>query len=615
MAGKVLDLTEVIVPDQLGTTISERYIDWRTRANQKVEEWNEVRKYIFATDTTQTTNSSLPWSNKTVIPKIAQIRDNLFANYMAAMFPKRNWLSWEGNTELDETGEDGDKKESIESYMSWVAERTDFREILGKLVLDYIDYGNAFAMPEWVDERAEQEDKTQTGYVGPRPVRISPLDLVFNPTAPTFKEAPKIIRSFVSLGEVKEILERFSVDSEDQQKADELWNYLKHIRQHMANFDGPIHVKDEFFAMDGFTDFRQYLASDTAEILTFYGDLYDREQDEFLRNHVIMVVDRHKIIYKEPNSSFFGFPPIFHVGWRQRQDNLWAMGPLDNLVGMQYRINHLENNKADLYDITKIPIFKIKGYVEDFDWAPGEKIYVGDDGDVELLSPDVRALEANFEIQQLEDKMEAMAGAPKEALGFRSPGEKTAFEVQRLENAASRIFQSKISQFEQQMTEPLLNSMLELARRKMTEQVIRTFDNDFKIANFERLTVDDITGSGRLRPKAAQHFAEKANQIQNLTNFFNSSIGADQEVKLHFSSVQLAKLSESLLDLEEERIVQPFIRLTEQQEAQREQASLDEQFLTELNTPSGLFEDDFDEDVVLEQEIASDQTEDTSDLG
>jgi hypothetical protein len=33
--------------------------------------------------------------------------------------------------------------------------------------------------------------------------------------------------------------------------------------------------------------------------------------------------------------------------------------------------------------------------------------------------------------------MEEMAGAPKEAMGFRSPGEKTKYEVQRLESAAS----------------------------------------------------------------------------------------------------------------------------------------------------------------------------------
>lgn len=593
MAGKTLDLMEVIVPDQLGWTIANYWIDWNTRKVNKVQDWEELRKHIFATDTSQTTNAKLPWNNKTTIPKIAQIRDNLFANYMSSMFPRRKWLSWEGDRALDE---ERDKRESIESYMSFTTEQTHFRDEVAKLVLDYIDYGNCFAMVEWTDQRVEQPDKTQVGYVGPVPRRINPLDLVFNPIAPSFYQSPKIIRSYVSMGEIKEMLDRLSTDPEETQKAQELWSYLQGVREHIANFDGTITTKDEFFEMDGFDDFRSYMASDVVEVLTFYGDLYDREQDKFYRNHVIQVVDRHKIITKKPNASFFGYPPIFHVGWRIRQDNLWAMGPLDNLVGMQYRIDHLENLKADLYDLTAFPPLKITGYVEDFDWGPFERIYVGDDGDVEIMSPDVQSLQANFEIQQLEDKMEQMAGAPKEALGFRSPGEKTAYEVQRLENAASRIFQSKISQFEQQMTEPLLNAMLELAKRKMTENTIRVFDNDYKVAQFQDLTVEDITGSGRIKPKAAQHFSEKATQIQNLTAFFNSPFGADEDIRLHFSGIRLAKLAENLLDLEDEKIVQPYIRLSERADAQREQAAHDEQFLMEMETPTGLFPDDFDQE-------------------
>jgi hypothetical protein len=85
---------------------------------------------------------------------------------------------------------------------------------------------------------------------------------------------------------------------------------------------------------------------------------------------VITVVDRHKVVGKRPNPSYFGFPPIFHVAWRQRQDNLWGMSPLANLVGMQYRIDHIENFSADMMDAFGGPMVKIKGYVEDFDFGP-----------------------------------------------------------------------------------------------------------------------------------------------------------------------------------------------------------------------------------------------------
>src|SRR5437879_6010137 len=211
--------------------------------------------------------------------------------------------------------------------------------------------------------------------------------------------------------------------------------------------------------MDGFSSFRNYLQADVVEILTFYGDYYDYDNDVFEKNRVVTVIDRHKLIENKPNPSFFGYPPIFHAPWRKKQDNLWGMGPLDNLVGMQYRMDHVENMKADIWDFTTYPVQKVKGFVEDFTWQPGEKIFISEEGDVEIEQPKVEILQSNTENQYLANLMEEMAGAPKEAMGFRSPGEKTKYEVQRLENAAARVFQNKITQFEEQIIEPLLNAM------------------------------------------------------------------------------------------------------------------------------------------------------------
>jgi hypothetical protein len=591
MAGTVLNLKDMVVEDQLGCRIAQFWMEWNNARQPWIKQKREIREYVYATDTTTTSNSSLPWKNKTTVPKLCQIRDNLYANYIISLFPKRQWLNWEG---YDKSSNDKAKRDAIENYMCWVVKQPPFKKEISKLILDYIDYGNCFGMPDWEDFTVEQEDKTQVGYVGPIARRISPLDIVFNPTTTSFEKSPKIVRSLVSFGEVKDKLTQFSTP-ETQEGYEKLWEYLKELRRATYTHTGDLSEKDAYYTVDGFDTFRRYLESEYAEILTFYGDIYDFEKDEYLRNHVVMVVDRHKVIHKAPNQTLFGHPPIFHVGWRPRQDNLWAMGPLDNLVGMQYRIDHVENLKADCFDLIAFPPLKVKGYVEDFTWGPMEKIIVGDDGDVEMLAPDVQVLQANQEIATLEAKMEEMAGAPKEALGFRTPGEKTAYEVQRLENAASRIFQNKTSQFEEAFLELLLNGMLELARRKMTgAQTIDVFDDEFKITTFETLTPQDLTGNGRLRPVAARHFAEKAEIIQNLTNLSNTPIY--ELIASHVSSINLAKLVEDLLNIDDYDIVEPYIALTEQADAQRLMHSHEEQVLMEAQTPSGLTEDDYDED-------------------
>ena len=55
----------------------------------------ELQGYLYATDTTKTSNSKLPWSNKTTLPKLTQIMENLVANYEATLFPNQDWLKWE----------------------------------------------------------------------------------------------------------------------------------------------------------------------------------------------------------------------------------------------------------------------------------------------------------------------------------------------------------------------------------------------------------------------------------------------------------------------------------------------------------------------------------------
>lgn len=592
MAGSVLIVDDILEKDELACHISRNFQTWWQFRNPKEQEWKEIQKYIFATDTTRTANGKLPWSNKTTLPKLCQIRDNLFANYMTAMFPRRKNVVWEGDTRSDE---DKAKTKAIEAYMSWVMDRNEFHDEVEKLVTDYIDYGNCFGMVEWVDHTSTPTDSSEArkvGYVGPMLRRICPLDIVFNPVAPSFASSPKIVRSLVSMGEVKEMLLRDGMPLDEREEAQTLWDYLRGVREHVSDHVGQTLSKDELFNIAGFHDFKSYLGCGTVEILTFYGDIYDEEKDEFLRNRVIKIVDRHKVIANKQNPSYFGTAPIYHTGWRIRPDNLWAMGPLDNLVGMQYRIDHLENMKADVFDLIAYPPIKIKGYVEDFDWGPFERIYVSEEGDVELLSPSVQALAADNQIAILEAKMEEMAGSPKEAMGFRTPGEKTAYEVQRLENAASRIFQNKIAQFERSILENLLNAMLELARRHLNPTTIRVFDSEYKVAQFKSLTAEDITGNGRIKPIAARHFAEKAQVVQNLNTFYSSP--AFQQVAPHFSAIKAARLWEDLLELEDYDIVEPFISITEQADAARIAQSSQEQVMMESQTPAGLSPGDHD---------------------
>lgn len=91
---------------------------------------------------------------------------------------------------------------------------------------------------------------------------------------------------------------------------------------------------------------------------------------------------------------------------------------------------------------------------------------------------------------------------------------------------------------------------------------------------------------------AARNFAERAELVQNVNNFFQSALGTDQELRAHFSTVRLAKMFEDLLDIENYKVVSPYIRLSEQQEAQSLSNIGQEQTNMEMMTPSGVTPED-----------------------
>lgn len=563
MAEKPLEIREAFGSDNEGQYIAYTWQTYRMQMNDKIEDWKEVRNYLFATDTTTTTNKTLPWRNSTTLPKLCQIRDNLHSNYLSALFPNDEWLKWQAYSQDDAQK---DKVKAIEAYMGNKTREGYFRTEMSKLLYDYIDYGNSFCTVVYEQATKPSADgSVKTKYIGPKIVRISPMDIVFNPIASSFNDSFKIVRSMHNLGELKAMGED-QPDNAWLQKA--LLNRDK-MCAHMNAYGLEMSDKDQGFQMDGFGNYAEYLQSGYVEFLTFYGDYYDAKTNKLERGMEIVVVDRMYVISKREAPSWSGSAPIFHTGWRLRSDNLWAMGPLDNLVGMQYRIDHLENLKADAMDLAVLPPLVIAGDVEQFEYKPMAEIHLDEGGTVTELARNVQwVIQADNSIDRLEARMEQYAGAPREAMGIRSPGEKTAFEVQQLENAGGRIFQEKITTFETELLERALNAMLELAVRNMDhEDVVRVIDDDLGVTEFRKITKEDITAAGVLRPIGARHFAAQAQLLQNLSGVFNGPLG--QLVGAHASGKQVAKLVEDVLGLGRWSIFQPNAAVFEQQETAR----------------------------------------------
>ena len=588
-SGEAIDLNTIFGGSQdiLSSQVASFWTEWSSNKQLASDRWDELYKYIYATSTRETTNESVTdWSNTTHRPKIANLFDTLTINYDAALFPNADWLRWHGS---DRDAASAVKRANVEAYMKVKhnLRSSGFRSGIRELEADWVWTGNAIGQVDYVNNTVEDPETGMitTAYTGPKVSRLDPRMFAMIPTASTFKSSPKIVRSLFTIGE----LHRIVMERPDQQHFRQILEIATRNRGVMRQFDQGDLLIDSELAFDGYGTVTEYLQSGLVEVFDFYGDIYIEQTDTFLKNHVITVVDRWRTVRNEPISTWTGHPHIFHVGWRERPGNLWAMGPLDNLIGMQYRMNHLENARADAFDQMIDPDIVFAGDVEEIMTVGGAKhYYIAENGAINHLAPDTTVLSADLQIAELEEKMEMYALAPREALGIRSPGEKTAFEVADLSRASGRAFEHKVLKF-QEFLEEIVNAELEVAVRNLNNtDVIAIVDDDLGAVEFKSISKEDLTANGKLVPVGARHFARSAQLTQTLLGLQQGPL-ADPEVRQHFSSIKLSELYNELLDLSDTGtgLVQPYVRISEQLEAQRRINVAQDQAIIEGQTQPG----------------------------
>lgn len=600
MARKTLDFATIATPDELGTKLATMYVTWKQQRKAWEDSKTELRQYVYQTDTTMTRNATLPWHNTTTRPKLCQIRDNLHSNYYSALSLEGQFLKWEGFTRSDAVRE---KAEVATAYTRTKFEDSKGPDVVSQLLYDYIDYGIAIGGVEYVNWfNTDKDGNKTTVYAGPRLIRYNPIDTVWDLTATDFDTAPKITRTLLSLGELHRLARDFPEYNYDVAALEK----MSTTRRNVSSYPAADISRITSFQTEGLGDLNAYFNGGMVELLTFEGDYFDVSTGKLVENAIIVVADRCCVVSQRTNPSWIGKSNKRAVAWRPRPDSIMPMGPLDNLVGMQYRLDHLQNLKSDAMDQIVYPRKKIKGFVQDFTDQPGEDIYCGDDGDVTYLAPDLSFMQVENEMQLLEAAMEEFAGAPKTALGIRTPGEKTAYEVQSLENAAGRIFQIKINQFERQLFEPLLNLMLESGRRNLdTSQVIRNVDDVLGAVIYTSITREDLTGQGAIHPVGARHFAERSKLVQELTTFFTSGIGMDQGVRVHFSGKKIARLFNDTLNFGSYNLYGDNIQVDENAETQMHAQEAQNQVQGAQATDSNLG----GEGIGLTDQLAADQLE------
>lgn len=519
-------------PDGLATSIADKFVTWENARDRWYNNAKETLENLYATSTADIYNQPHDYDNSTHIPKLTQIRDMLITYYLDAMFGLPDYIDWIPYTQ---EGMKAEMRNSIKSVCKQMLEDSEFQPTIRQIVEDYVDFGNAFAT-------AVPVNLASTHYNGPKAIRINPMDIFFDPLATSFEKSPKIIRTIMTLGELIQSTEDLPSDSGMYRDAiNKAVEKRRTIYQYLSQNNRDA-IVDDMCHIAGFDSWSTYYNTDTVELLTFYGDLYDIEANKLYRNTRIVIMDRCRVLLNEPITDYGQGCNIFKAGWRDRKDNLWSMSPLDNIKGMQFMIDFLENKRADVFNFISNPTIVTQGDVEMPEYIyPGCHIGLDTDANIQFIRPDSTALQADLYIDRYLAMMEEMAGMPKEAMGFRTPGEKTAFEVSQLNTAASRLFNEKVHKFEKEMLEPLLTLMLRIYISDPTRVIKVRKERKSGAVVFEDIEVASLETEGRFEATGSSTYTERARMAQTLMQIANTALYSDPLVNGWFDPKKIAE--------------------------------------------------------------------------
>jgi hypothetical protein len=561
---------------QLAAEISLYNHEWNSARSGACDMWAEIDSYIHATDTSMLEGGEF-FDHKTFIPIISEIHEDLLAIIYSTVFPHEDWLSWKG---YDAKAIATEKRRKLLSLIKQVHSLNGFSTTFRKVIDDLVRYGNCFVKVNYVNETETEDGETVSGFVGPKPVRISPYDIVFNPTATEFSKTPKIITSLIPTGEFKEFIDGLGADSDlTEEEMSKLLN-----RRAGGSTDNSDSYKDQQYIPAGFGTVKEYYTSGMIELLWFYGDVYDEITQEVHKGRCVVVVDGTVVVYDgyEPKTK------IFKGSWKPRPDSLWSQGPLDNLISINYMINHRENSKNDSIDKFANPDRAYVGDVEEiYDEVTGQTKYImPEGGSVSDITPDATVLTYDNQIQMHTEMARRAARIPQQLTGFKTSGEKTAFEVQNLNDGAFRGFINKAMQFEEDVIEPCVTAEIRVAKDNFSTVISVLEEDEEGIVSVLEVTEEDLSSNGKLIPFGARRFARNLQQLAGLQNLTQGPLY--QILGKHFNTYDLARVWETLNGFENYQVIKKFAAIDEAMEEQEATMLAQQEMEKTMSEPTAL---------------------------
>ena len=572
MSGEALTALQGFnTPIEKAECITHYWKEWDSIREPAITKWREIEAYRYATDTSSLPSNSSAFTHSTHTPVAAAIAQDLEAIILQVTVPHDDWFTFEP---MDAIAARKEQRKTIVSYLKNRHALSGFMDEVCKLRSDLVTYGNCFSMVYHTDESKGERE----GYIGSKVRRISPYDIVFDPTGSDFVNAPKIIREIVSLGELKRRGDKGELDGLVVD------NLLRDRGNYSSQDSGE--DKNEQYVPLGFGTYQQYITSGFVELLWYYGDVYDALTQELYESKMFVVADQEHVLLDGDITTVDGKAHIYQSVWQKLPDNLWGMSPLENIIGLNYQINHRENAKSEALDRLIYPDKVYVGDVEEmFDDETGQVTYLAPEGGgVNELAINTQFFSFDLHIDRLTHSARGAARLPSDLTGFRSQGEKTLGEVTALTEGGMRGFVDKAADFERTTLEKILSAEIELAHTHFGAAFSVPNKSESGFIEMLNVTKEDLAIKGVLIPKGSKRFARKNQLLSSLTQL--SATPLAQLAMTHISGKGAASLMAELLEVQDMGLFEEFAQITEGGEAQQIANSIEQSNAIAASQPS-----------------------------
>lgn len=270
---------------------------------------------------------------------------------------------------------------------------------------------------------------------------------------------------------------------------------------------------------------RTWSPADTVELIEFWGDYYDSDNGEYIKDCVITLLD-DKVIGYEENPYWCGKP--FVIGTYSRTGHTpYGFGGIQPILGLLHQLDIITNQRLDNLELNVNGMWTLRAdgvlqpnevYTE-----PGRVFLVGDHNDLQPLAPQNQMWTVTYqEAGLLEQTIDKSFGTGNyiSANQQRSGERVTAAEVAAVRDAGGNRLSTIHKHIEESVLYIFLAKLHSLVQQFTINPVkVRVAGEGADEYNYWELEPTDLNLPVKLRPIGSDNVIERKNYVQSRLEF------------------------------------------------------------------------------------------------